>query len=71
MSQCVAQVLRKQRNTLRQNADSLSAAYKFCMQWEHAKKEVLCVIEKAVVDVKAVTACDICYSTPVQDFFLA
>ena len=71
MSQCVAQVLRKQRNTLRQNGDSLSAAYKFFMQWEHAKKEVLCVTEIAVVHVKAVTAGDICCPAPVQNFFLA
>ena len=35
------------------------------------KKEVLGVTEKAVVDVKAVTAGDICCPTPVQNFFLA
>ena len=56
---------------MRQNGDSISAAYKLCMQWEHAKKEVLCVTENAVVDVKAVTDRDICCSTPVQDSFLA
>ena len=51
MSQCVAQVLRKQRNTLTQNGDSLSAAYKLCMQWTN--KQVM-RNGKAVVEVKAV-----------------
>ena len=55
--------------TLRQNGDSLSAAYKLCMQCGSMQKKKLCANKQSSKS-KRWTACDICFCTPVQDFFL-